>query len=296
MRARHFWIVLLAALPARATESNVNPVTRPASLSWWREQGFVELQPPLRLPTDVGEHDHITVWIKIPAGAKMRTSIVDGRATLTMPPGTIADRIELDDDRITDVRGTQFTADGEWFHDYRPHVGKLDGWQWLRGDEKASLFATERLLTLVEEPGRARFRRLNDCGGCHLHDRADRTRVSDGMPFRGSDASGLFVPLTVLRDSAPLDNHRPRDRNADDRFVRVRCGGTITPAHDDGGGARHYLCADGSVPIGELAVAAALAAGDEHARAVCTSRRYLRDHLDDAGRRAFAAAFAACSL
>ncbi|HVY44352.1 MAG TPA: hypothetical protein VHB21_00675, partial [Minicystis sp.] len=71
----------------------------------WIERGFVEMVPTLRLPTRVDGRSRIEVWLRVPEGAKLGARAVEGqkRTTLVYPPGTIADRIELVDDRIVDV-------------------------------------------------------------------------------------------------------------------------------------------------------------------------------------------------
>ena len=122
-----------------------------------------------------------------------------------------------------------------------------------------------------------------------------------GSPTRQTDAAGWFVPETVLRDRAPLEHHRPREMNVDDPYVRFDCpaaDGEATPAeivkHDDG--TRWPSCGGKATAIGVLDVASALAAGDAHAKAVCASRRALFDHMDDEGKKAFAAAFEVCGV
>jgi hypothetical protein len=84
--------------------------------------------------------------------------------------------------------------------------------------------------------------------------------------------------LDVLSDAAPLEDHRPRDLNAGDPLV------TITRATSD------------AVPRARVDVPRALVSGRPHELAVCRSRRYLFNHMDDGARRAFAAAFADCSI
>jgi hypothetical protein len=52
----------------------------------------------------------------------------------------------------------------------------------------------------------------------------------------------------------------------------------------------------GGCPVAHYDVAAALAAGDAHARAVCASRRALFAAMDGAARAAFADAFDVCGI
>jgi hypothetical protein len=93
--------------------------------------------------------------------------------------------------------------------------------------------------------------------------------------------------------SSPLEQHRPRDLNADDPFVSVHCATlAMTPVQIGS----TYSCVDGSVPLARLDLARGLAFGRPHELAVCDSRRYLFDHMDDSARNAFAAAFAECGI
>jgi hypothetical protein len=59
---------------------------------------------------------------------------------------------------------------------------------------------------------------------------------------------------------------------------------------------RQFACEDESVPYARLDVAAALADGDSRAAAVCRSRAYLADHMDEKGRDAYRGAFNECGL
>jgi hypothetical protein len=81
--------------------------------------------------------------------------------------------------------------------------------------------------------------------------------------------------------------------NIDDPFVTFEC--EHEPARVSAA-TRAIACSDGTVPFGRLDVRRALLVGDAHAVGVCVARRYLRDHLDDAGRSAFQAEFAECDL
>ena len=103
-------------------------------------------------------------------------------------------------------------------------------------------------------------------------------RIADGGPRRATDDAGFYGVLGVLADAAPLEDHRPRDRNADDPFVAIARPG------------------DGGVPRAALDLPRALAAGAPHAAAVCRSRRYLFDHMDPDARAAFAPAFSECGI
>jgi hypothetical protein len=254
----------------------------------WSTAAFVELVPSVRLPTSLDERDHIRVFLSLPDGARVGSD-------LRVPPGTVADRVEYDGERAIDVRGTRFTADGERFHVYRPDGEQLAGWEWRRGDKRQQRLATERLSALVERTGpemAERFRRLNQCPGCHNAGQAAARIVGPG-PQRATDGSGLYHLRAVLDSSAPVEHHRPRDLNAADPFIAVRCGDA--PARlVENGRARRFECADATPPVGHLDVRAALAAGDAHAEAVCRARAYLSEHMDEVTRAAFAASLAEC--
>ena len=141
-----------------------------------------------------------------------------------------------------------------------------------------------------------RFDALNDCVVCHEHDQ----RVADGpsrrRPSRATDASGLYLALATLSDQAPVEGYRPYDVNADSPYVTATCGDVPAELRQLPNGGRRFVCADGRVAIAHLDLPSARAAGDPHAAAVCASRGALFAHLDAAGRRAFAAAFAECGI
>ncbi len=77
----------------------------------------------------------------------------------------------------------------------------------------------------------------------------------------------------------PLEIYGVFDPNLSDPHVRISCpeGAPVVPSP---GGNRHASCPDRAIPLGTLDVAAALASGDDHARAHCRSVGYLIDHLD----------------
>ena len=281
----------------------------------WTADGFAEMVPPIRLPTSTNGHDHITVWLRVPDGAGIRVEHDGDRLTLVYPPGTVADRVEMrepadaDDEhawRVVDVRGTRLGDGDEYFHTLQPisrGARSLAGFEWVRSDPSAERAATDSLEGLwrggllrdarPEWQSREvdRLRRLNRCEECHEHERPERTRRTEGGPRRATDRAGFYVPFSVLRDDAPLEEHRPRDLNADDPFVVVSCGDQAASRVGEA-----FRCADDDVPVGHFDLGRALAAGDRHAVAVCRSRRYLHDHMDHQARAAFASAFTSCGL
>jgi hypothetical protein len=259
----------------------------------WRSNGFVEMVTPLEPPTSATGRDRITVWLKLPEGETI------GRGpSLRYPAGTVADRVEYIDGRIADVRGTRFIAGGvELFHVVRPDGDALAGYEWRRGDADLERRATELATARVEPAARERFRRFNDCASCHQHDRPQAMRDDAVDPPRATDSSGLYQMLAVLSDVAPLDHHRPRELNVDKPDLRVDCSDGATPRlHDDGRGARHYVCANHGVPLGHVDIERARQRRDTRALAVCRSRRYLMEHMAPDARVAFAPAFAACGF
>jgi hypothetical protein len=280
----------------------------------WKGGGFVEMVPPIRLPSDPTGNDRIAVYLSLPPAIRVEASGRPGDATLRFPPGTIADRVESlgfvggDGIRrwtVIDVRGTTFLDGGrERFHVLRPSrdtpLCPLQGYEWTRGDGAAARTATGLLVEQLRrhEPraDRGRFRRQNGCASCHQPDRPASSSADRRGPHRATDASGLFVPVSVLQDGAPIEAHRPRDMNADDPFVQVRCGLDPAPLRRFRDGARRFTCDDGSVPRATRDIRAGLAAGDPYTRAVCASRRALFEHMDASARDLFVAAFRACGL
>jgi len=286
--------------------------------------GYAEMVPSLRLPTTHDATDLIRVYLLVPPGRSISARYLEnkGRYTLLFPAGTRADRVESlryrDEggefgETPMDVRGTLIEAGGrQRFHCLRPESGEplapLLGWSWPANDAAAREEATRRITALASRVGtpidgpplsgdalRA-LGRLNDCAHCHVANHRREVSV-DAAPFprRETDASGFYVPLSVLHSEVALAATRPRDLNADDPWVDVRCG--KEPARlirdDDWIWCR---CADGSVPVGRRDVRGALAAGDGYTARVCRSRRYLHEHMDRAARQAFAASFRECGI
>jgi hypothetical protein len=295
------------------------PLTIADPVTYWTDGRFAEMVPPIRLPTSPDGNDHITVWLRIPDGQRVRVERTGERSSLVYPPGTVADRVEMREPasvdgqhvwHVTDVRGTRLGEDGrERFHSLQPaapNSAGLEGFEWRRDDADGERIATEGLADIVggrlrdaNATRRARIvdrmRSLNHCQPCHEHDRPERTRISEGTPRRPTDSAGFYVILSTLSDSAPLESHRPRELNADDSFVTVRCGSSAASLVNTGRG-QEYRCEDDQVPVARLDLSRALSAVDPHALAVCRSRRYLYEHMDEAARTAFAPAFVGCGI
>lgn len=278
--------------------------------TFWKQGGFVRMTPPIRLPSRDGR-ESIEVWLSIPEGATLGVAHPEsGAPTLVYPAGTRADRVDLRDGSdatsVTDVRGTSFVDGGrELFHVLRPEGApggaRLAGFEWPRADTRASAAATSAMADRLAGAGVSGdevdlFAELDDCAGCHVHDRAPLTlRSPEGVPNRGTDSGGFFVVQSVLADDAPLERHRALDTNTGDPFVHVTCPGGGAAKLESRGGTRHFACEGRSVPRGHYDLGAALAAGDAHAAAVCESRRYLAEHMNDAARAAFASAIRECA-
>ncbi len=303
-------VLLAAILGAACTGGGGPPRLRiDDHAGHWASAGFVEMVPPIRPPSSGDGGDRIVTYLRVPDAERVEIVAGADGPTLRFPPGTEADRVELDGTgAIVDVRGTRFEADGrEVFHVYRPAVaGALVGTEWQRDDPAAAaralafLEAEARRASRLEGPALERFIRrfdsLNDCASCHAHEQRQAIAERPGHPNRRTDASGLYVPLESLGDVAPVERHRPRDTNADDPYVHTTCGDAPAELATGRDGARRYVCPGGGLPISRLDLAAARAAGDAHAQAVCASRAYLFAHLDEAGRRAFAGGFVECGL
>jgi hypothetical protein len=285
---------------------------------YWRDNGFVELTPAIRVSTAPGWRT--VVYLRIPAGGVITTRMLDDqrRPTLKLPPGSASDRVSLTADEagqwtVDDVRGTRWGPDGrEYFHVYRPAGiepgAPLTGWEWPRDDPHRANAANSLLTQFVRDTPQpltgllpswgevARFRALNQCQQCHIPDKPEARYDRAGLPSWATDASGLYVPLAVLTDRAPLSTTSMfSDPNAGDPFVSARCGDKPASEHM-GRRSRWFSCPDDGMPMGVLDVAAARAAGDPHALGLCAARRYLYERMDAAGRKAFAAAFAACGI
>jgi hypothetical protein len=317
---------LLSVEPIRARMTALTPVTIEDPATYWTRSGFVEMTPPIRLPSQDGR-ERIVIWLRLPEKSLLRVVRREGeKPALSYPPGTVADRVDMRDYRrpssVADVRGTRFESGQEYFHVLRslaPAAGSagspagattlLRGLEWKRGDAVAERRATDQMLARmaeargIEEPSDdpmlMRFERRNDCGGCHTHDKPERRTHESGelMPNRGTDADGLYTIATVLEDEAPLETHRARDMNEGDPFIRIMCGdGSDATLSNGPRRRRHYTCAEGSVPRGRIDLRAALDANDLHGRAVCASRAYLAAHMDEEGRAAFSEAFRECGL
>lgn len=288
---------------------------------YWTEAGYVELVPTIPLPTTHDYRDLIRTVIRLPEGAKIGARLSEPqRHTVTYPLGTRCDRVEglrVEDGGFTiiDVRGSSTTAGGiQRFHVFRPLDGQpeaeLLGWSWPRGDVQAHARATGMLLDHLEdarrpvdqpplnEDGRERIGRLNDCAGCHEPNRPAQTDPSADRPVRrATDDLGFYISQSVLDDACRVAHHRPENRIDEDPFVEVRCGDAPAKRVEEGReGERFYRCDNGEVPTAIRDIEAALAADHDYTYRVCASRQFLYDNMSEAAREAFSASFASCGI
>jgi hypothetical protein len=319
---RTAFILLAIVFPSTSHGQDIQlqAVRIPNDQNYWQHSGFVEMVPPVWLPTDLSIHEYIRVWLYIPAGKKVSVQWLPDqkRYTLKFPPDTVADRIDGGEDQkqamftvngIADVRGARISADGkiEW-HVYEPVPGEsskwLRGYAWLRTGPVGDNLAADSLIKLYYPgaPAKARqemaeFRELNQCGTCHEPNRPLPTaETKDGLSFPETDADGFYQPITVLTDSMTLVDDRPWDLNVDDPYISVWCGRQKAKLTTKDDTYRRYSCPHQAVPTGKLDMLAALKHKDAHALGVCAARKYLYDHMEAEGRKAFAASFAECGI
>jgi hypothetical protein len=289
----------------------------------WQHEGFVEMVPPMKLPTNGTGRDQIHIWLKVPDGKKITArKLPDGSASIRFPTGTVADRVESfgrDGPNgsllwtVGDVRGTTLVSDGELFHVYVPirdeDRAPLIGWEWKRGDAAQQRASTTLLARQIKSApwtsadGRIpnlqqlvdSYTKNNQCDRCHIPNKPETIEIENAI-HRRTDDVGWFVPLAVLSDRMPLESHRPRDQNSDDPFTTVECPGGEPPALEEGqGGARRVRCPKGGSPVGFLDVKKALAAKDARAIGLCASRKYLFDRMEPEARALFDV-FSECGL
>jgi len=304
-------------IQASASEWSVIALTINNPTSYWSEHGFVRLEPAVRMSVIPGAET--AIFVHIPEGRRVITRFLHDQAryTIALPPGSSADRVSYSkrpdgSQVIDDVRGTRWDDYGtEFLHVYRPTSdvpnSPLAGFEWPRHDSRLQKMATEQITAFMQLTGQrypslrasrsdlARFRRLNNCGFCHFSNKPSAQTTDDELPPWPTDALGLYVPLAVLGDSAPL-SATPffDDPNAGDPFVSAGCGlGAATVLRS--GSSRWFTCSDGSVPMGHYDLKDALLADDDHGQLACAARRYLFNRLDDLGQVVFAPAMMACS-
>ncbi|MGE0325067.1 MAG: hypothetical protein AB7S68_22280 [Polyangiaceae bacterium] len=305
-----------AAATNHASSANASPIEQfrvDSASSYFPDNGYIELVPPLRLPRR-NPRNRVEVWLQLPEGSQLKTRRSDAGVQLELPHGARAARVERSDASpeatpIYDVRGTRFEADGEHFFVMRPtgEANTLTAWLWRRDSPEEQTAATDRIAAYVADrsptANREAQRRAmvanNACASCHVYGRSANERPGEfGKVNRGTDASGCFQVQNILVSRLPVETYFPLEQNTQDPFIRFDCDGrapgpSAGPAEIKGD---QVACANGSVPYGKLDVRAALAAGDARVRRVCAGRRYLYQHLDAAGRSAFQSGFAECGI
>lgn len=297
-----------------------------APQSHWKNAGFAEMVPPILLPTDGRDRARIEDWLFIPAGAKIDviTHTHTGEPTLKYPEGTIADRVEwwllgeAKKPTVSDVRGGSIGAGGEQrFHVYRPEKSgagvPLIGFEWAKADISAEAKAHETMgkkmwagAGFIGKPkGEDRkkaiegFVERGKCAGCHTPHLPPAARTSGigRAAMRPTDSAGYYGPWSVLKNSAPLEHYKKRDRNFDREWIEVTCPENQKPMRKDlENGTRRWTCPEKKVPVATFKLSQALAAGDPHAKRVCESRRYLFDRMTPKAQKAFRGAFSECGI
>lgn len=271
--------------------------------TWFAEHGFHPLTPPIRAPKPSARGD-VTVWVRVEGDGRI-TLADDGQ--LVWPPGSSAYRVEQRpsrDDRshVVDVRGTELALDGtSWDHLWRPDGDALQGVAWpTTSDDRRDAVEWLAIVLGKREPLRSAsmdFRtrwytslhRKANCTGCHVPSRPDATYVGDhGAVARGTDGTGWFTPRDLLRDTRPVETYGEGSPQQGSPHLTLTCpDGTDVV---DGG------CGNDVVVLGTFDLAAARAADDPHAEAVCASRRWVFDRADAAVRTHYAEAFGTCGI
>ncbi len=281
------------------------------------ERGFVELVPPIALPSSHPDLAQVRIRAKLPVNGEI--DLVDGPdgEVLAFPPGTQMERLEWvgsgSERSLTDVRGATIDDDGSvWHHNYRrtrlEANAPLVGYRWRADDASAHDRAVERLVAEVAElppavtmsaGGRGAYldglRGKAACAKCHVPARPrNDVAGAHGLVNRGTDASAFFTPQTVLTDSVVLEDYGRFDPNLDRPFVTFSCLDGGAPKRRQGRSNRVRLVCEGSVAVGHFDLEAALLAGDEHARRVCASRLAQAEHLGDRALDKFERAIRMC--
>jgi hypothetical protein len=272
--------------------------------TYHQREGFVQMVPPVHLPSSSNDVDQVRVWIRVPDGGSISARKDEsGRILLRFPPGTIADRVEFagegDGSFVADVRGATILEDGgQKHHTYRPVArrpgAELIGVRWRAGDEPIHHKATDRLIERIRGTSPANtlapdrleelltsVRKKNECLPCHDAARPDNQRPNQhGLVNRGTDDSGFFTPSTILAEAIPLEQYGQFDRSLSDAALVIQCGGQpVDPAT-----LQHRRCPDGTVAFGVWDAKRAQQLDSGRFEAICESRRYLYERLDEAGK------------
>ena len=74
----------LGVLLLQTPDIQLRPVQVPNDISYWKNDGFQEMIPPMRLPTDKSIENFIQVWIKIPDDCKITVDRLEGQNRFTL--------------------------------------------------------------------------------------------------------------------------------------------------------------------------------------------------------------------
>lgn len=318
---RHLGAAVMAACIGGCTRDGegVVEITIDDASEHWRERGFVRMEPPIHLPSSTPDVAQVEIWLRLPEAGDITTVVGDDAVPrLAFPSGTIVDRVEYAGDgdarRVVDVRGARVDDGGRCrWHVLRPRRDSsgsaLTGVQWACDDQSAQDAATAAMLDVMREhvlptsmPAQRRARELsgftakNDCGGCHVRGRPDARFVGEhGIVHRGTDASGFFVPQTVLADTVPLETYGAFDANAEDPAIEIHCGAAALERDETEQGRPRSSCADDLVPSGRLDWARARAHDPARVERICAGRAALVGRLDTLSRPRFAVALHPCA-
>ena len=305
MKVVHVVPLLIAVGCGDRPPAGVSDVTIEDPVTFHEREGFVQMVPPIHLPSFRSDADTVEVWIRVPDGGKIEAP--DRR--LEFPPGTIADRVEVrglgKHRQVVDIRGAKIEADGtQTFHVYRPTApgpaGPMFGLEWKRRDAEAHKAATDRFIaklaalppaTKMKDDQRQAFlddlRGKNQCLPCHEPKREQNVRQNDfGAVNRGTDHSGFFTPSTVLWDEIPLESYGKHDLSLTDPAISVTCGDAKLEGR---------TCTNGQVPVGKWSFVRAQERNPERARQVCAARRYLAERMSPAARSRFEESLTSCN-
>ncbi len=292
---------------------------------------YLELVPPVRLPSSLAGAAQVSIRTRLPADAKITLAPSEHGPRLRFPPGTIMDRVEWvrrgKKRSLADVRGTFIDAEGnEWHHNYRrtrlaPNP-PLVGYEWRADDPEATragvdglIDALRQLPPAVDMPTdekRERYlrglRAKADCLKCHVPSRRENLEAMElGLINRGTDASSFFTPQTIFDDATLLESYGAFDPNlgADidaepstpvgiDGYTSFECPGGEAPKLRSRDKGRDIVACDEGLPRARYALAEALAAGEPHAKRVCASRLALAEHMSSEARDFFEQAIRIC--
>lgn len=276
------------------------------------------LPSPIPLPEDARAALEVEVRLFLPKASQLTLARgPSGTPWLRLPEGARIDRVERFSTRrggarIADVRGAVVEAGGtRRFHILRPEragAPSLFGFSFPADVPEALANAHEAMANEMRrgrgfawrmahdqrERAITRYHALSSCNACHAPNKsapvwADAA-LAPGVPdvHRETDGAGFYALLALFRDEGPLEDHRPVHPALAHPFISVSCpeGAALDPVR--------ARCSDGSVAQARLDVAAALAAGDRHAKSVCRARRALWPRLSDEARQVFAPSLVSC--